>query len=799
MDLGNGNEFWHFTTDAQSRLIKSTDGGSSWEGIDFNPPIVIGGSAGIPDRFFTDVEFDPKNENILYLSVSGYYFPDNNGGHVFRSTNGGYNWSNISGTLPDAPVNDIMVHYPDNNSKQLIIATDAGVFVSDATSISWRQVASGFPNTPATKLDFNRLSGKLRAITWGYGAWEFNLDNTVYVQDRLYITDNLNLDIPIVVASGGKLIIGNSSVNSSMSINFNNGANIIIEDGGELDISNGAAVTLSSAGSWNGITLNGDCSATIKNCNFQNTSTPIAIIGSVFGSVNPPDIEIDSCTFSSPIEITNKKDVAVTSCNFTYSSGSVPSVLGVICSGSDNAFISNNSISSGSSISSTGISVVYGSDIVVQKNAINNMSVGISISNSSPYIFQNRITNGTASSAVVGIGFDNSYSAFVKQNAVIGYQIGYKMYNSSPSMYLDSSYNTNTSGDSVNSVHAVYLSSPRLKPDDSGFELIWDGGKNNLKTINKGNGIYMFNSSTPILDYGYNFIWGYDKYLFGDGPESMTYYARCNDWVDSPPNSGKFSLSNPGSVTYSPYGCTPPGGSGFSSGNDPLEKEQNIINSPENDNPPANIIIDYGHGIYDTIKVTSGTNELTTTDQKLFGEAVKQELTGNYELAITKFKSVIENYQDSAISINAMSKILDCHAEMNADTSEYSTLRSYYLTLITNNSSDSAFVKAAKELAAKTLVKKGDFAGAITEYENNISGNNDPHEVLCYELNIIETYMIMQEQEGDAPNFTGSIASLKPLNKKDGYKMLMEKLYGIKSQEPTAIIPSKYSLSQNYP
>lgn len=141
MNMGNEDTWWHFTNDLRSRLYKSTDGGLHWysEGNPPNAiiPIVMGGDNGTPDRYFTDVEFDPKDENIVYLTVSGYYYPDDDLGHVFKSTDGGFTWDNISNGLPDIPVNDIIVHYPDCNSKELIIATDAGIYISDATDISW--------------------------------------------------------------------------------------------------------------------------------------------------------------------------------------------------------------------------------------------------------------------------------------------------------------------------------------------------------------------------------------------------------------------------------------------------------------------------------------------------------------------------------------------------------------------------------------------------------------------------------------------------------------------------------------
>ncbi|MCI0450497.1 MAG: T9SS type A sorting domain-containing protein [Chlorobi bacterium] len=801
-------DFFHPGTYA-SDLYKSTNGGENWTKLPIHNYV--------PNRVITCVATDPQPgyENMVYITFSGFAAnTPSNIGHVFQSNDGGNTWIDISSwpmspySMPDLPVNYMIVRRISATQKQLIISTDAGVYnvVEGGWGIyhRWQPLAGLLPNAVALGMHYNEATMKLRVATFGRGVYEVNLQGPIYVSRELVLFgdgDGLNVGDDIIVGPNATLKIPNSAI-----IKMPAGKKIIVQSGGQIDASTGNAITFASqSGEWGGIEFEDEGAGTLKNCTFQNTSTPI-VIEDQSGSADPPDIVIDGCTFNAPVQITNRHNVTVSYCNFSYISGTVPSVLGVMCSGSNDVLITNNSIISNSSITSVGISVVYGSNVVVQKNNINNMSVGISISNSSPFIWQNRITNNTSSSAVVGIGLDNSYSATLKQNAVIGFQIGYKMYSSSPLMYQDSSYNTNTSGDSVNGVHAVYNSNPRIKPDDSGIEIIWDGGKNNFKNTAKGNGIFMWISSVPDLDYGYNYIYGYDNYLFGDGPDITTYYVRCNDWVDDPPNSSKFNLSNPGSIEYTPYGCTPPGGSGMSSKIENLNPKPEIFelrseipdpDPEEGDNPPQPIIINYGHGVYDTIKVTSGTFE-STADQKLYSQAAKEELLGNYQTAISKFEGVIESYQDSAISINAMKKILHCHQKMNSDTGAYSNLRSYYLSLAQSNSSDTAFVKVAKELATKTLVRKGDLEGAITEYENVVTSSNDPHEVFCSELNIIETYIIMSQQ-GDAPAFTGRLAHLKPQNSRDGHNRLLEKLYNIKPTEKTVSIPTVFSLSQNYP
>jgi photosystem II stability/assembly factor-like uncharacterized protein len=63
---------------------------------------------GLPDRWVSRVSIDPTDEQTVYATFSGF----RNGeaaAHVFRTTDAGLTWEDISGNLPNAPVNDIVV------------------------------------------------------------------------------------------------------------------------------------------------------------------------------------------------------------------------------------------------------------------------------------------------------------------------------------------------------------------------------------------------------------------------------------------------------------------------------------------------------------------------------------------------------------------------------------------------------------------------------------------------------------------------------------------------------------------
>jgi photosystem II stability/assembly factor-like uncharacterized protein len=96
-------------------------------------------------------------------------------GHVWRTTDAGQNWANISGNLPDAPADSVLVDPV--NPNHIFVGTDAGIFETRDTGATWSDMGGGLPNVPATRLLLFDGQGvrKLRASTYGRGIWEISL------------------------------------------------------------------------------------------------------------------------------------------------------------------------------------------------------------------------------------------------------------------------------------------------------------------------------------------------------------------------------------------------------------------------------------------------------------------------------------------------------------------------------------------------------------------------------------------------------------------------------------------------
>jgi hypothetical protein len=147
---------------SDGNVQQTTNGGGSWN-------LVTGG---LPNRAVTYLAVDPTNAQNAVVVFSGFNSTTpTTPGHVFKTTNGGASWSNISGNLPDIPVNVILLD-PSAPATNFFIGTDLGVFHSSTGGNSWCAFNNGLPNVAVLDLVLNPTTGMLVAATHGRGAWK---------------------------------------------------------------------------------------------------------------------------------------------------------------------------------------------------------------------------------------------------------------------------------------------------------------------------------------------------------------------------------------------------------------------------------------------------------------------------------------------------------------------------------------------------------------------------------------------------------------------------------------------------
>jgi len=176
----NNNIIYAGTDDGNVWINPVGNGINNWSKISDNLPV----------RWVTCVAADPFDENTAYVTYSGIRFFDYVP-HVFKTTDRGENWTDISGNLPDFPVNNIQID-PDI-AGTYYIATDGGVYVTNNNGENWNLLGSGMPNAPVLDLNLHRPTRKLLAATFGRSMWEIDLESISAVNDITNIINPINV------------------------------------------------------------------------------------------------------------------------------------------------------------------------------------------------------------------------------------------------------------------------------------------------------------------------------------------------------------------------------------------------------------------------------------------------------------------------------------------------------------------------------------------------------------------------------------------------------------------------------
>jgi photosystem II stability/assembly factor-like uncharacterized protein len=140
---------------AGGQVFVTTDDGVSWD-------------SNLSLDHFSDVAVDPTNPRIAYAVRDR--FDDVYTGRVYRTSNGGLTWNDISGNLPPFPLNTIAVD-PTVVPAVLYVGTDTGVYVSRDTGTTWSRFGTGLPNVRVSQIVLNSCNVPTVA-TYGRGMWQ---------------------------------------------------------------------------------------------------------------------------------------------------------------------------------------------------------------------------------------------------------------------------------------------------------------------------------------------------------------------------------------------------------------------------------------------------------------------------------------------------------------------------------------------------------------------------------------------------------------------------------------------------
>lgn len=141
-------------------VLVSTDGGYNWTNVTENIPG--------DEKWISRVLTDPNQENTMYIVRCGY----SEGNKIYKTTDLGETWTNISGNLPDIPCNTMFID--PENTDHYYIGTDIGAYFSENMGESWEYAGDGMPLIPIMDFEYVKINGTryLRAATYGRGIFE---------------------------------------------------------------------------------------------------------------------------------------------------------------------------------------------------------------------------------------------------------------------------------------------------------------------------------------------------------------------------------------------------------------------------------------------------------------------------------------------------------------------------------------------------------------------------------------------------------------------------------------------------
>jgi hypothetical protein len=165
-----------------------------------------------------------RSEDTLLVTFSNYGVVS-----VFTSFDGGHNWVDCEGNLPDMPIRWGIFH-PGNN-RQVMLATETGTWTTDnimGTPVVWRPAVTGMANVRVDQVNIRASDNIVVAATHGRGlftaSWDVvdaiaNLQLSTFKMYPNPVSSVLNITFTTSKAENVMFRIYNQSGKSVMEIN----------------------------------------------------------------------------------------------------------------------------------------------------------------------------------------------------------------------------------------------------------------------------------------------------------------------------------------------------------------------------------------------------------------------------------------------------------------------------------------------------------------------------------------------------------------------------------------------------
>lgn len=150
---------WAYAGTTNGRVWRTSDGGDNWTEI----------STDLPKREVNDVEADASDPSKAYAVFSGW-----GSAHLYYYD--GSKWAAKSNGLPNVPTNTVLAV----TSSDIVVGTDVGIFRSGDGAQGFSPWTDGIPlGSVVMDLEFNPKTQTITAGTYGRGVWQAHLPTCV--------------------------------------------------------------------------------------------------------------------------------------------------------------------------------------------------------------------------------------------------------------------------------------------------------------------------------------------------------------------------------------------------------------------------------------------------------------------------------------------------------------------------------------------------------------------------------------------------------------------------------------------
>ena len=176
----------------------------------------------------SSIEVHNSNSNIVWVTTTGVnniFGPSSGhtGGGVYKSTDGGQTFTNITDNLPNES-KFVVRHHPFTTNNSIYVGTALGVYHRNDDTNTWEVFSTNLPNVAVSDLEINPFDNTITAATYGRSVWQSPIPTVTQPAneaDLIAITSPNNSVVCGNLSSSINILNNGSSPLTALTINYN--------------------------------------------------------------------------------------------------------------------------------------------------------------------------------------------------------------------------------------------------------------------------------------------------------------------------------------------------------------------------------------------------------------------------------------------------------------------------------------------------------------------------------------------------------------------------------------------------